>query len=106
VVTVGPSALGKPFTAEHVHRPEIYARLSGLQEGDEISIEAMVQVLCHPCGGLKNILPKARRIALLNQVDTPELRSSVHDLADRLFPAYHSVAVASLLAKENPLTIS
>jgi molybdenum cofactor cytidylyltransferase len=53
VVTVGLSALGKPFTAEHVHRPELFASLSGPQQDDEISIEAVGRVLSHPSGGLK-----------------------------------------------------
>ena len=43
----------------------------------------------------------ARRVALLNQADTPGLRAKAHELADRLFPAYHSVVVASHLAAED-----
>jgi probable selenium-dependent hydroxylase accessory protein YqeC len=96
VVTVGLSALGKPFTAEHVHRPEIFASLSGLQQGDEISIEAVGRVLSHPSGGLKNIPSNSCRVALLNQADTDELRLKAHELAVRLLPVYHSVVVASL----------
>jgi len=75
VVAAGLSALGKPLTTKQVHRSEIYSCLSGLQEGDKISIEALTRVLCHPFGGLKNIPPHACRVALLNQVDTPGRKS-------------------------------
>lgn len=99
VVVAGLSALGKPFTAELVHRPEIYARLSGLQEKGEISTEAMARVLCHPFGGLKNIPAHARRVALLNRVDTPELEVLARELAGKLSPIYHSIVVTSFLTK-------
>jgi molybdenum cofactor cytidylyltransferase len=96
VVTVGLSALGHSCTKEWVHRPEIYANLAGLQIGDEITLEAMERVLCHPSGGLKNIPSHARRIALLNQADTAQLREQTTELAERLFPAYHAVIRTSL----------
>jgi molybdenum cofactor cytidylyltransferase len=100
VVTVGISALGKPFSAAHVHRPEIYKKLSGLQEGDEISIEAVRRVLCHPAGGLKNIPATARRVVLINQADTPGLQTKARELAKSLFSVYHIVVLASLKNKE------
>ncbi len=73
----GLSGLGRPLTEEYVHRPEIFARLSGLAPGETITPEALLRVLTHPAGGLKNIPPQARRFVLLNQADTPELQSMV-----------------------------
>lgn len=99
VVVTGFSALGKPCTSEWVHRPEIYSRLSGLEIGQPITIQAMQRVLCHPLGGLKNIPPQAQRIALLNQADTPQLRECANDLAKMLQPFYQVVVVASLKNK-------
>ncbi len=96
VVTVGLSALGQPCTTEWVHRPEIYADLAGLQIGDEIKLKAMERVLRHPSGGLKNIPPRARRVALLNQVDTAQLHDQTTELAERLLPTYHAIIIASL----------
>ena len=96
VVVVGLSALGKPLDAETVHRPEIFARLSGLQLGETITAAALTRVLTHPEGGLKNIPPAARRVALLNQADTPDLQAQADAIAKALLPAYHSVVVASL----------
>jgi len=54
------------------------------------------RVLLHPAGGLKNIPEAARRVVLLNQADTPELKEQGRLLANRLLPAYHAALVASL----------
>ncbi len=99
IVTVGLSALGKPCTAEWVHRPEIYASLSGLRIGDEISLDAMENVLRHPSGGLKNIPHHSKRVVLLNQANTPELHEQAINLSERLSSTYHSVVIAALKKK-------
>jgi molybdenum cofactor cytidylyltransferase len=96
LVVAGLSGLGKPLTNEFVHRPEIFSRLSGLNEGEIITPEGLVRVLTHPSGGMKNIPPGARRVALLNQADTPNLQSQAKMIAEQLLPSYHAVVAASL----------
>ncbi|MBI4731750.1 MAG: putative selenium-dependent hydroxylase accessory protein YqeC [Chloroflexi bacterium] len=96
IVVAGMEGLGKPLTDEYVHRPEIFSRLSGLELGETITPEALTRVLTHPAGGLKNIPPGARRVALLNQADTSELQAQAKTLAGKLLPAFQSVVVASL----------
>jgi molybdenum cofactor cytidylyltransferase len=96
VVVAGLTGLGKPLTEEFVHRPEIFARLSGLKMRETITLKALSRLLVHPAGGLKNIPLQARRIVLLNQADTPELQAQGKTLAEKLLPAYHSVIIASL----------
>jgi len=96
VVTAGLSALGKPLNEESVHRPEIFAQSSGLALRETLTAEALARLLSHPQGGLKNIPPAARRVALLNQADTPELQAQAGALAKMLLPSYHSVVIASL----------
>jgi molybdenum cofactor cytidylyltransferase len=95
VVVAGLSGLGKPLTEEFVHRPEIFARLSGLAIGDKITPEAVVRVLTHPAGGLKSIPKNARRVALLNQADTPLFQGQGKYLAELLLKTYESVVVNS-----------
>ena len=80
VVVAGLSGLGKPLSQETVHHPEIFSQLSGLKIGHVITAEAIVQVLCHPDGGNKNIPWAARRTVLLNQCDTPELQAAAHGM--------------------------
>ena len=96
VQIVGLSGLGKPLDEENVHRPEIFAQLSGLRRGKTITPAALIHVLTHLDGGLKNIPPAARRVILLNQADTPELQSKANSIAKALSPIYHSAIIASL----------
>ncbi|MBN1147518.1 MAG: putative selenium-dependent hydroxylase accessory protein YqeC [Anaerolineales bacterium] len=102
LVVAGLSGLGRPFVAEWVHRPERFAELSGLVPGEPISVAALARVLLHPLGGLKGIPPGARRIALLNQADTPTHQGQALRLARELLPTYHAVLAAALAPLENP----
>ena len=96
VQVIGLSGIGKSLNNEYVHRPEIFSKLSGLYVEELITPEALINVLTHIDGGLKNIPASARRIALLNQAETPELQSAAQALAQSLIPAYHSVIISSL----------
>lgn len=96
VVIAGLTGLGKPLTEEHVHRPEIFTRLSGLKRGAEISPQGLARLLTHPLGGLKGIPANARRIALLNQADTPDLQAQARGMTEPLLTAYDAVIIASL----------
>jgi molybdenum cofactor cytidylyltransferase len=96
IYVAGLAGLGQPLDAEHVHRPERYARLSGLSLGDAVTPDSIAKVLNDPDGGLKNVPPTARRIALLNQADTPELQAQAQVIARQLLPAYHAAAVTAL----------
>lgn len=66
VVCAGLQALGRPLDERWVHRPELAARLCGLQPGQQLTAEAMAAVLLHPEGGRKGVPPGARLLALLN----------------------------------------
>ncbi len=96
IYVVGLSGLGKALNDEAVHRPDRFSRLSGLALGQAVTPDAIVNVLRDPIGGLKNIPATARRIALLNQADTPELQSHAQVIARQLLPTYQSVAITAL----------
>jgi molybdenum cofactor cytidylyltransferase len=53
-------------------------------------------VLRDPIGGLKNVPSRARKIALLNQADTPELQAQAQIIARRLLPAYDAAVISAL----------
>ena len=95
----GLSAIGKPLNNEHVHRPEIFSQLSNLTINQIITPESIINALTHPQGGLKNIPATAKRIALLNQADTPELQSVGGELAKKLLNHFDSILVGSLQAE-------
>jgi len=92
----GLSGLGKRLTDETVHRAEIFSQLSGLATGETITPRSIVNLLTHPQGGLKNIPAGARRMVLLNQADTPELRSIGGGMAHELTGHFDTVLVGSL----------
>ncbi len=95
-VLAGLRGLGKPLDSESVHRPQVFARLGGLQMGQTISPEALARVLRHPEGGLKNVPAGARRVVLLNQADSDELRSMARGISHDLLGSYDAVVIASL----------
>ena len=96
IVVAGLSVLGKLLTNDNIHRAEIFSELSGLQIDQPIIADAITRMLKHPQGGLKNIPPTARRIALLNQADTPELQSIGGGMARKLLDHFDSTVVGSL----------
>ncbi|GAB4577776.1 MAG: molybdenum cofactor cytidylyltransferase [Anaerolineales bacterium] len=100
VVVAGLSGLGRPLTAETVHRPERFASLAGLAMGEWVTGEALGRVLGHPEGGLKNIPPKARRVVLLNQADTVALQSQARGLVEGLLAGFDGVGIATVLSQE------
>ena len=99
VVVAGLSGLGNPLNPKWVHRPEIFASLSGLSTGEMITPAALAKVLTHPDGGLKNIPPSAQRVTLLNQADPPELQAKAMELKSLLLPIFDAVILSSLTQK-------
>ena len=96
VHVVGMSAFGKPLEDQHVHRAEIFSELTGLALGEAITAEALLSLLLHPQGGLKDVPTNPKHIALLNQADTPELQSLSGSMARQLLHKYDSVVIGSL----------
>jgi molybdenum cofactor cytidylyltransferase len=96
IVVSGLSAIDKPLSEETVYLSESFSKLSGLQLNRVITPEAIVSALCHPQGGLKNIPKDARRIALLNQADSPESQSVAHGMVKSLLIDYDSVIISSM----------
>lgn len=104
IMVAGLSGLGKPITDEFVFRAErfrkIYEsanrRIGASVSREIVTAEMLTRILTHPQGGLKNIPPHARRIALLNQAETPELQSIGGGMARDLLGHFDSVLVGSL----------
>ncbi|MFU8773984.1 MAG: selenium cofactor biosynthesis protein YqeC, partial [Anaerolineales bacterium] len=96
IVVSGLSGIGKPLTAAWVHRPQEFSRISGINEGDPVSIFGLRNVLIHPQGGLKNIPPGVRRVALLNQFDRLDNKFHTRQLADELINSFDAAIISSL----------
>lgn len=114
VVAAGLSGLGQLLTDSFVHRPEIFAALAKADEatdfetektgllGAPISAAMLARALAHPQGGLKHIPRDARRIALLNQADSPTLQSQAGSMANNLLGAFDAVVVSGRAAGWRP----
>ncbi len=95
VVIAGLNGLHKPLSSQWVHRPQIYAELSGLKLGEPLTPSSLAAVLCHPQGGLKNIPPQSRKICLLTHADSINRQAESRHISQLLRNCFDSVVVVS-----------
>jgi molybdenum cofactor cytidylyltransferase len=74
VILAGASVLGRPFSEEYVHRPQILAQLTGLEPGGNIRPWLVARSWQETAALAAGAAPRARLIFFLNQVDTEEER--------------------------------
>jgi molybdenum cofactor cytidylyltransferase len=79
VALAGIDALSGPIR-ETTHRPERVASLTNTPLDQPLSPDGLATLLSHPDGGMKNAPPGARRVILLNKVESAEQA----DLAERV----------------------
>ncbi|HDN04430.1 MAG TPA: putative selenium-dependent hydroxylase accessory protein YqeC [Chloroflexi bacterium] len=96
ITVIGLSGLGKPLTEEWVHRPQIYSALVDLPLGARLESEHLVKALTSPRGGLKNIPADARKILLINQIDSFPNWKTFYSHIDTLLATYSTVAFSVL----------
>lgn len=101
VIVAGLSGLGRPLDTRCVHRPERFSAIARCAAGDIVTAAHLARVLGHPEGGLKNIPSAARRVVLLNQADTPDLRERAQDIAGLVLPHVDAVVVSSLIPRKS-----
>jgi len=102
---VGFSVLGKPLTADHVHRPALVAALSNQALGSPVTAETIRLVLSHPDGGLRHATPAMQRPIIVNQVDDETMLPAARALANSLLaaPGEHTVLLTHLQNAANPV---
>ncbi|MBA4383866.1 MAG: putative selenium-dependent hydroxylase accessory protein YqeC [Anaerolinea sp.] len=97
IVVVGASALGSPLNEQTVFRAGRYAELTGLQEGETITIESVRDMLLHPLGGLKNIPSGALKAVLFNQAEDSVTQGIIRYIVpDLLAGGYDRVIVGGV----------
>lgn len=87
VPIVGLDVLGRPLTAEHVHRADRVAALAGATLGDPITPAMIAAVLAHPEGGGKAVPASARLIPFLNKVEDEATLLAAREIARLLLHA-------------------
>lgn len=72
VWVMGMKILSEPLTSASCHRAERAARLLNVEIGAPVTEEIILRLVKNPEGCLKGIPTRSRKIALINQADTPE----------------------------------
>lgn len=100
VVTVGGvRALGEPVGEKHVHRPEIFSRLTATGLGHTIDARAFAEALL---AGLRAVPEGTRRAALLTDVEPGRTMSDASVVARELWREGVRKVVLSSLPEESP----
>jgi probable selenium-dependent hydroxylase accessory protein YqeC len=96
--------VGKPLTAEHVHRPERVADIAGLDPGEPIRPTDVAAVLASEDGGRKGMPEGATVIPVVNKVDDGELRDTAREIARKVLARADVLHVAlTRMTASNPL---
>ncbi len=96
IVVIGLSGLGKPLNEKWVHRPELFSELVGLSPGSEISSQHLAAAITSHRGGLKNIPTTARKLLLINQIDSFPNWKTFHDYLPSLSKHYEGIGFTVL----------
>jgi probable selenium-dependent hydroxylase accessory protein YqeC len=102
VAVVGVDALGMPLDAEHIHRPQRVAELSGAELNQPLEAVAIAKVLVHPLGPLRGAPSGARVLVLLNKADTPARLAAAQTIAEALRVASGPRVLIGAVAAETP----
>ena len=96
IVVAGLSGLGKPLNEKWVHRPEIFSDLVGVPLGSEVTSQHLADALTSSRGGLKNIPDTARKLLLINQLDSFPNWKTFHEHLLLFLSHYQAVGFAVL----------
>ena len=77
---IGIDALGLSLQEENVFRSQIFSRLTGLNLGEKIGIEALSLLICHPEGLFKGAPPGCRRHLFINKAENAEDQKRAEEL--------------------------
>jgi molybdenum cofactor cytidylyltransferase len=84
VPVVGIDAVGRPLNGATAHRPELLSIVTGLAQGEQITIGALATLLTHEQGSLKGAPPHARVIPLINKVEDVASLAQAQEIARRI----------------------
>ncbi|GAG56043.1 unnamed protein product, partial [marine sediment metagenome] len=80
VGVIGIDALGLSLQEENVFRSQIFSRLTGLNLGEKIGIEALSLLICHPEGLFKGAPPSCRCHLFINKAENAEDQKRAEEL--------------------------
>ena len=77
---IGIDALGLSLQEENVFRSQIFSRLTGLNLGEKVGIEALAFLICHPQGLFKGAPPGCHRYLFINKAENAEDQKRAEEL--------------------------
>lgn len=83
ISVIGADCFNRSVQPEWIHRPEIFADITGLQMNSKVDLEAIVKILTDQRGYFKNCPPTALKIVLINKAK-PEDQQWIEALKNRL----------------------
>jgi len=86
---IGIDALGLSLLEENVFRSEIFSRLTGLNLGEKVGIEALASLICHPQGLFKGAPPGCRCHLFINKAEDPEDLKMAEELTFQVLKICH-----------------
>jgi probable selenium-dependent hydroxylase accessory protein YqeC len=93
--------LGQPLHSNSIHRAERVAALLGLPPDTRLTKAHIVQLVRHPQGCLRGVPAHCRKIALINQADSPGEIEQAKELGRDLLPSgFERVVITSYLSNE------
>jgi probable selenium-dependent hydroxylase accessory protein YqeC len=94
-------ALGKPLHPEWIHRVERAISLLGVPAETLLTKEHVIRLVKNPAGCLKGVPAQSRKIALLNQSDSPDEVAKAEELGRALLQSgFERVLITSFLSHE------
>ena len=90
--------LGKLLNTDSIHRPERAIALLGISQTTQLTKEHILQLVKDPLGCLKGVPAHCRKVALLNQADSPGEIETAKELArDLVRLGFERVLITSYL---------
>ena len=86
---IGIDALGLYLLEENVFRSEIFSRLTGLNLGEKVGIEALAFLICHPEGLFKGAPPGCHCHLFINKAENAEDQKRAEELAFQVLKICH-----------------
>ncbi len=94
VLIAGLDSIGRPLDEQHVHRPEIVARLAEVESDTPMTPEIMARVVAHPRAYLPKFPPGAKRVLYLSNARAEQDWHQARDVFSRVPPGLFSLLAA------------
>jgi len=86
---IGIDALGLSLQEENVFRSQIFSRLTGLNLGEKVGIEALAFLICHPQGLFKGVPPGCCCHLFINKAEDSEDLKMAEELTFQVLKICH-----------------